>query len=76
MDFISVGALAWAFVMLVFNWIIGEQETSTKIIITFVYVLTWMLLFIGGFWAVSLVQVVFAIVVGIMTFGIDWMMGR
>jgi len=74
-DVISPFAMAWALVMLGCNWYIGEQSTRLKAILILVYLLTWSLVFVG-FWAVSAAQAIFAIVVGMMTFGIDWMMGR
>lgn len=75
MDVISPFAVAWALVMLGFNWVIGEQTTRTKVILILIYLLTWSLALIG-FWALSAAQAIFAIVVGVMTFGIDWMMRR
>jgi hypothetical protein len=74
-DMIHFGALACAIVLLGCNWIVGDQKTITKILLTAVYLLSWLLLYVG-FWAVSAAQAIFAIVVGTMTFGIDWMMKR
>jgi hypothetical protein len=74
-DVASIGVLVLAFILLIANWMIGQQEYRTKCILTACYVLSWLLLFFG-FWAVTLAQIVFVIVVGILTFGIDWLMGR
>ena len=73
MDAVHAGVLALALCLLLFNWQIGEQETKTKVILTVVYLLTWALIFIG-WWAVTATQAILAIVLGIMTFGLDWMM--
>ncbi len=67
--------LVIAIVLLGCNWIVGDQRTLTKIILTAIYVSSWFLVYVG-FWAVSAVQAIFCIVVGTMTFGIDWMMRR
>jgi hypothetical protein len=74
-DAISPLAIGCAFAALMCNWLFGEQQIVTKRALTFVYVCTWLLVFIG-FWAVSAAQAIFAIVALIMTFGIDWMMNR
>ena len=74
-DTIGNGVLARAIAFLGCNWILGDQSTITKIIVTAVYLLSWLLLYIG-WWAVSPAHAIFAIVVGTMTFGIDWMMKR
>jgi hypothetical protein len=71
----ATGVLALAIVLLGCNWIVGDQRTVTKIVLTAIYVSSWFLVYIG-FWAVSAVQAIFCIVVGTMTFGIDWMMRR
>ena len=73
MDVAHIGVLALALALLLCNWWIGEQETKTKVIVTGVYLLTWALVFVG-FWAVTGAQAILAIVLGMMTFGIDWMM--
>jgi hypothetical protein len=72
-DTVHFFALACAIVLLGCNWIIGDQSTLTKIVLTAVYLLGWLLLYVG-FWAVSAAHAAFAVVVGTMTFGIDWMM--
>lgn len=75
MDAVIPGVLVLTPGLLVANWLIGDQERMTKLILIAVYLLTWMLLFVG-WWAVSGAQAILCMVLGFMTFGIDWMMGR
>ena len=68
--------LVMAFGLLICNWWVGAQETRTKLIVTAVYVASWLPILFIGLWAVIAIQALFVIVVGMMTFGIDWMMRR
>ena len=68
--------LVMAFGLLICNWWVGEQETHTKLIVTAVYVASWLPILFIGLWAVIAIQALIVIVVGMMTFGIDWMMRR
>ncbi len=69
----GIFVLVLAFGLLVCNWWVGEQEVRTKLIVTGVYVATWLLILVGLL-AVIGAQAIFAIVVGAMTFGFDWLM--
>ncbi|HEV3143141.1 MAG TPA: hypothetical protein VGZ47_04575 [Gemmataceae bacterium] len=60
-----------AFVLLVCCWIWGDLEFRPKLIVTAVYLGSWLLLFISPY-AVIAVQALFCVVVGYMTFGSDW----
>jgi len=69
-DVIGTGVLALAFTNLVFLWWIGDYEDKTKLIMTVVYLTTWVLVFVG-FWAVTLAQIPFALIAGAMAFHRD-----
>jgi hypothetical protein len=57
-----------ALVLLVCCWIVGDMEVRTKLILTLLYILSWGLIFLGGF-AVTGAQALLCIVLGLMTFG-------
>jgi hypothetical protein len=60
--------LILALVLLVCCWWVGDMEVRTKLILTLVYLLSWGLVFVGG-WALVGGQAVLCIVLGLMTFG-------
>ena len=60
-----------ALVVLACCWYVGDMEVRSKLIITVVYLLTWVLTVING-WFVIGAQALFALVVGTMTFGPGW----
>jgi hypothetical protein len=60
-----------ALVLLVCCWVIGDLEFRTKLIVTGVYLATWLLGFLSPY-ALVASQALFGAVVGLMTFGPDW----
>jgi hypothetical protein len=60
-----------AFVVLVCCWWMGDMEGRSKLIITLLYLASWALAFINGWFLIG-VQALFALIVGTMTFGPDW----
>lgn len=61
---------------LVCCWIWGDLRIATKCILTVLYAATWGLAYIPfhGLYLFPLSQAALAIVLGGMTFGIDWLM--
>jgi hypothetical protein len=57
-----------AFVLLGACWFVGDLELRTKVIMTLVYVGTWLLVFLSP-WAVMGAQILFSFVLWWMTFG-------
>jgi hypothetical protein len=62
-------------VVLGFHWFVGDSEVRTKIIVTLVWLALWGLLFVNG-WVLTAAQGIFSLVVGVMTFGADWLSRR
>jgi hypothetical protein len=60
-----------ALVLLVCCWSVGEMEGRTKLVITGLYLASWLLMIING-WFVVAAQALFSLVVGTMTFGPGW----
>ncbi len=60
-----------AVVLLVCCWVIGDLEFRTKLIVTGVYLATWLLVFLNPYLLVA-AQALYCAVVGLMTFGPDW----
>ena len=67
---ITIGGL-FAFVMLILHWWMGDYETRTKAVVTIMYLATFLLILVGT-GTMSVVQGIFGIVLGIMTFGTEW----
>jgi hypothetical protein len=65
--FVSVLAL----VLVIFMWLVGDQELRTKVILTLVYVGLWVLFFLDptGGWLVLAGEAIFCVVVWYGTFG-------
>jgi hypothetical protein len=62
---------------LVCCWVWGDTSLRTNAILTAVYVGSWGLLCLPqpfNISSVALAQALFAIVIGMMTFGVDWIM--
>jgi hypothetical protein len=68
--------IVFAFGSLVCCWIWGDVSTRTKCALSMLYIPSWGLLFIPfhAVYLFPLTQCVFAILVGGMTFGVDWIM--
>jgi hypothetical protein len=58
---------ALAFILLIAYWIVGDQEIKAKLIVTGVYVVTWLLIFISPELMLG-AQALFALGVGAFTF--------
>jgi hypothetical protein len=56
-----------ALILLIACWLVGEQEPRTKLILTGIYVLSWLLAFVDV-WALIGTQAVLALVLGALTF--------
>jgi hypothetical protein len=67
---VTVGGL-FAFVMLLLHWWIGDYENRTKVVVTLMYLATFLLLMVGAS-TMSVWQGIFGVVLGIMTFGTEW----
>jgi hypothetical protein len=61
---------------LVFCWIWGDLRIITKLMLTVAYLATWGLTYVPfhGLYLFPLSQAALAILIGGMTFGIDWLM--
>jgi hypothetical protein len=66
---------AFAFVLLVACWLVGDMEGRTKVIYTLVYLATWALMFWTPY-AVIATQAFFIIVLGLAAFGPEFFGGR
>jgi hypothetical protein len=63
--------LIFSVVVLGAHWYVGDSEFRTKLIVTLVWLATWLLLF-ADFWFAIGAQAMFTLVVGAMTFGAQW----
>ena len=67
-----------AFVLVVCCWLVGDLEIRTKLILTLLYLASWGLLLIpsvGGYFVIA-AQALLSIVLGWMTFGVEFFGGR
>jgi hypothetical protein len=56
-------------VLLVCCWLVGEHEFRTKVILTLVYLATWGLIFVDGWFIIS-AQALLSVVLWYSTFGL------
>ena len=77
MIIISFGVIALTLVCLGFCWYLGEVSLRTRIIFTVLYVASWGLFFLRDYnFLFTLAQIALIVVIGVATFGLDWLIGR
>jgi len=75
---IHIGVIALALVFLGACWYLDEVSLRTKIVFTVLYLASWGLFLLPPEYnfIFTLAQIVLIVVIGVATFGLDWLIGK
>src|SRR5262245_49746184 len=69
-DMLGIGVQVLAFVLVSVLWLVGEAEFRTKVILTGLYLASWLLIFAGGLLLVA-AQGLLAVILWYASFGLN-----